>query len=200
MPSLEERVLTERIAEAEGFLASKLELSDEQRQVLAAERPGIVIDDSLGIHAGYDIGNNVYLFSRGAVNNFLAIGEEVAHSIRLRLNSAARDYLLNPMNRMANNAKEYIRGLNMEEYFARYGALLYANFKGQSGGNSLWSRISGAAVHSFNRSFEYISHFFGYRKAEKDYARLGEAGFNQQALFRNSSSQIELPGVYSLAA
>ena len=200
MPTLEETVLHERIEEAEGFLASKLELTHEQRQKLNNSRPKIVINDNLGIHAGYDILNNVYLFSRAAISNFLAVGEEVAHSIRLRLNSAARDYLLNPANNLAVNAKEYIQSINMEEYFARYGALLYSNFKGHVRGNLLWSRIKDAAVHSFTKTFDYISHFFGYRKAERDYAAFGASKFNKNALYTNDASQIQMGGQYRLAA
>ena len=187
-----ESILEERIQEAEGLLASKLELSDNEKAALSKTKPKIIIEDKLGIYAGYNILNNVYIFSKNAINNFIAIGEEVAHSIRLRLNSAARNYLLNPFNRAKENIKDYIKAINLEEYFGRYGALVYANHKGQTNHNSLWSRISNHFVESFSKSFDYITHFFGYKKAEKDYEIKGATGL-KEALYNNDASKIGIP-------
>ncbi len=184
-----EAILKERIEESEEILASKLELNQKEKEILGKKKPKIIIDDNAGVYAAYDFFNNIYIFSNDAVNNALAIGEEVAHSIRLRLNDVARKYLLDPSNQLKEKMSDYIRRINLEEYFGRLGALVYANHKGQNKYNSLWSRIKNFTIELLAAPFEYMTHFLGYRQAEEDFKETGHAKL-KKALYRNDISQI----------
>ena len=187
-----EAILEERIREAESVLVSNLQLNDEQKSILNKNKPKIYIIDNSWVDAAYNFLDNAYIFSRDAINTFFAIGEEVAHSIRLRLNKVAKDYFLQPFSKLKENIEEYIERVNLEEYFGRYGALIYANYKGQKKHNSLWSKIEDYIIKSFVAPFEYITHFFGYRKAEADYAISGNIRF-KKALYSTNISQLGIP-------
>ena len=111
-----------------------------------------------------------YLTAKDAALNILARGEEVGHRIRLRLNNIAKEYLINPTQKMT----ERLGRINLEEYAARTIALAYANFKKINNYDSLWSRISNNVIQLFTSPFEYLSHFLGYKKAEEEYKPISD--------------------------
>lgn len=201
-----EAILQKHIDEAEGIQSSVLNLDGIEKGILTNNKARIQIIDNPLIYAAYNFLDNNYVFSKKAVNDLLdfirsgykhtknsarvllAIGEEVAHSIKLRLNKSARDYLLKPI----ISIKDYIERINLEEYFGRLGALLYANYKGITKSNYLWSRIRNYTIEIITKPFEFFSHYFGYKKAEEDFQKYGNSAFNKNALYNNNTSLIRI--------
>ncbi|MBI2139913.1 hypothetical protein HYU14_03240 [Candidatus Woesearchaeota archaeon] len=165
----------------------------------------MVTGEEEGVAASYNFGTegnrsrNFIRLSKDAVYNALAVGEEVAHSIRLRLNKATRDYFLNPLNRVKEKAKEYIQRINLEEYFGRLGALWYAEHKGQKQYASLWSRLKGYTIELIKKPIEFLTHYFGYKKAEEDFKTKDIKKF-RKSLYDNDPKKMSIEPEYRMAA
>ena len=181
MQSLEDILLRESIQEATDLLTFELHLTEWERLQLNISPPNMVINDDAGVYASYNVITDTYTFSREAIRNPLAVGEEVAHRIRLTLNSEARNHLLSPDIEL----EDYVNAVNFEEYFGRYGALIYANHQGQSDANRLWTRINYDVIELSTEPFDTLIHIFGYQKAEEDFNNqtIGKLGFNRNSLY-----------------
>src|SRR3989338_2461521 len=194
-----EQLLKMHLADAEDSLASLLDLTEEEKKVLDENKSNVVIDNDAGVYAAYDVFTNTYIFSEKAVRDNVAVGEEVAHSIRMRLNKSARENILHPVvgkNGDKSDISDYVKFLNAEEYFARYFALIYANSKGQANCNNLWSKFENNRFSGFTATFEYVTHFLGYGRAEDDYNHKGSKGFGRPLLYDDNYEKIPDIAVY----
>ena len=199
MPNLEE-ILRKNIVTARNFLVSQLDLTPEQIKRLKVNEPEIILEDKLEGYAAFAFSTDnkyAFVFRPEAVNDPLAVAEEVAHSIRLILNEEARRKLFHTN----KDTEENVALVGLEEYFGRYGALMYLNHLKIAEYNKLWSQIAGGRVTLYTtQPADAKSHFLGYVQAEIDFKRLGIQGF-KDALFACDTSvlkdayQLDLPKI-----
>lgn len=186
--SLEE-ILHSNLLDVKKYYLENLDLDIGQKAILNTFEPKVIIDPNLNGYAQLEFSwknNYVLRFRPEAVNDLLAVAEEYGHYLRLALNAEARFRLIHA----AKETQEYLEFVALEEYFARYAALMYVNHKGVKDNNKLWSQIANNRITLLTKKpDDLLSHFLGYTAAEEDYAAYGSKGL-KFALKNNDVSKV----------
>ncbi len=208
--SLEE-LLRRTVDEANRHILNTTGVTLEERAEIDGNSPTIEIIDSAdtgdtgtgkGIYAAYDFVRNKYLMSKqllydlaaGGIRKaqaLLAVGEEVGHAIRLRLNKTAREYFISTYRQLQEKGAGYFKQIkdkligahNKEEEFAHLAGLSYLNSKVPSWYVRLFVGLKDSAVRNLKKSWEYITHAAGYKKAEQLYLQNGDAALTRPMIY-----------------